>query len=73
MLSGDDVLGLSHPTPLPLPAPKAITPFPNPHSTYIHDAVLLRVEEEPIIEQSQFGIRSSNIGLEKENKQTNKE
>lgn len=56
------------PTPRPLPAPKAISPFSDPRSTYIHDAVLLRVEEEPIVEQSQFGIGSSNVGLEKEEK-----
>lgn len=56
MLSGDDTLGPPHPTPLSLPALKATTPSSHPHSTYIHDAVLLGVEEEPIVEQSQFGI-----------------
>lgn len=29
--------------------------------TYVHDAVFLWVEEQPVIEQSQFGIGGSNI------------
>lgn len=29
--------------------------------TYIHDAVLLWVEEEPVIKEGQLGIRSSHV------------
>lgn len=32
--------------------------------TYIHDAVLLWVEEEPVVKEGQFGIRSSHVWLE---------
>lgn len=32
--------------------------------TYVHDAVFLRVEEQPVIEKSQLGIGGSDIRLE---------
>lgn len=31
--------------------------------TDVHDAVFLRVEEEPVVEQGQFGVGSSDVRL----------
>lgn len=33
--------------------------------TDVHDAVFLWVEEQPVVEQGQFGIRCSNIRLQR--------
>lgn len=32
--------------------------------TYVHDAVFLRIEEQPIIEESQLGVGGSDVRLE---------
>ncbi len=34
--------------------------------TDVHDAVFLWVKEQPVVEQGQFGIRRSNIRLQRE-------
>lgn len=43
-----------------------MTKPPDGSHTYVHDAVLVRAEEEPVIEQSQLGIGCSDIRLQRE-------
>lgn len=33
--------------------------------TYVHNAILVWAKEQPVIKQSQLGVRGSNVGLEK--------